>query len=131
MDENDRFEQGMKVRREVLGDAHVNRVTAGSSEFNQPFQELLTRYAWGEVWSRLGLPRRTRSLVTLAMLVALNREEEFKMHVRAAFRNGVTESEIQEVLMLAAIYCGLPAANNAFAWAMSAIAAMAKERSGR
>jgi len=131
MDEKDRFEQGMKVRREVLGDAHVDRATARSNEFNEPFQRFLTRYAWGEIWSGPGLPRHTRSLLTLAMMVALNREEEFKMHVRAAFHNGVTKSEIQEVLMQTAIYCGLPAANSAFAWAMNTFAEMEKEQGGQ
>jgi 4-carboxymuconolactone decarboxylase len=117
MDEDQRYEQGMNVRRGVLGDEHVDRTVARRSEFNEAFQSFITRYAWGEVWSRPGLSKHTRSLLTLAMMVALNREEEFRMHVRAAFNNGVSRSEIAEVLMHAAIYCGLPAANGAFHWA--------------
>jgi 4-carboxymuconolactone decarboxylase len=107
----------MKVRRNVLGDAHVDRSIANRNEFNSTFQDFITRYAWGEIWTRPGLPRHTRSLLTLAMMVALNREEEFRMHVLAAFNNGVTRPEIEEVLLQSAIYCGLPAANNAFHWA--------------
>jgi 4-carboxymuconolactone decarboxylase len=117
MDDDARYEQGMKVRREVLGAEHVDRANATRNSFNEPFQEFITRYAWGEIWSRPGPPRHTRSLVTLALMVALNREEEFKMHVRAAFNNGVTQDEIQELLLHCAIYCGLPAANSAFHWA--------------
>jgi 4-carboxymuconolactone decarboxylase len=117
MNEEERKEQGMKVRRSVLGDDHVNRAEKNLTEFNSDVQDLITRYAWGEIWSRPGLPRHTRSLLTLAMMVALNREEEFKLHVRAAFNNGVTREEIKEVLLQTAIYCGLPAANNAFHWA--------------
>jgi 4-carboxymuconolactone decarboxylase len=117
MDDRDRYEEGMKVRRSVLGDAHVDRSIANRNEFNSTFQDFITRYAWGEIWTRPGLPRHTRSLLTLAMMVALNREEEFRMHVRAAFNNGVTRPEIEEVLLQSAIYCGLPAANNAFHWA--------------
>jgi 4-carboxymuconolactone decarboxylase len=114
MDERKRYEQGMKVRREVLGDAHVDRSLQNRDAFNEEFQDLITRYAWGEIWSRPGLPRQTRSLITLAMMVALNRGEEFRMHVRAALSNGVTREEIKEVLLQAAIYCGVPAANSAF-----------------
>jgi len=117
MDDRERYEQGMKVRRSVLGDAHFDRSIANRNEFNSTFQDFITRYAWGEIWTRPGLPRHTRSLLTLAMMVALNREEEFRMHVRAAFNNGVTRPEIEEVLLQSAIYCGLPAANNAFHWA--------------
>jgi 4-carboxymuconolactone decarboxylase len=117
MDNRERYEEGMKVRRSVLGDAHVDRSIANRNEFNSTFQDFITRYAWGEIWARPGLPRHTRSLITLAMMVALNREEEFRMHVRAAFNNGVTRPEIEEVLLQSAIYCGLPAANNAFHWA--------------
>jgi 4-carboxymuconolactone decarboxylase len=124
VDEQQRYEQGMEVRRSVLGDAHVDRTIARSNEFNRSFQELITRYAWGEVWIRPGLPRHTRSLLTLAMMVALNREEEFRMHVRAAFGNGVSREEIAEVLLQAAIYCGLPAANGAFKWAEQVFAEM-------
>ncbi len=117
MDDRERYEEGMKVRRSVLGDAHVDRSIASRNKFNSAFQDFITRYAWGEIWTRPGLPRHTRSLLTLAMMVALNREEEFRMHARAAFNNGVTRAEIEEVLLQAAIYCGLPAANNAFRWA--------------
>src|SRR5580658_10937171 len=99
MDDDQRREQGMQVRREVLGSVHVDRSVAKLNPFNQPFQDFITRYAWGEIWSRPGLPRHTRSLITLAMMVALNREEEFKMHVRAAFNNGVTRDQIEEVLL--------------------------------
>ena len=104
----------MKVRRAVLGDAHVDRTVARANDFNREFQDLITRYAWGEIWTRPGLPRHTRSLLTVAMMVALNRSEEFKLHVRAAFNNGVTREEIREVLLQCAIYCGVPAANSAF-----------------
>lgn len=117
MDEDERYEQGMKVRRSFLGDQHVNRTIAQRNEFNEAFQNFITRYAWGEVWSRPGLSRHTRSLLTLAMMVALNREDEFRIHVRAALNNGVSRNEIAEVLMHAAVYCGLPAANSAFHWA--------------
>jgi 4-carboxymuconolactone decarboxylase len=114
MDERQRYEQGMKVRREVLGDAHVDKSLQNRNEFNEEFQDLITRYAWGEIWSRPGLSRQTRSMITLAMMVALNRGDEFRMHVRAALNNGVTRDEIREVLLQTAIYCGVPAANNAF-----------------
>lgn len=115
MDEQDRTERGMRTRREVLGDAHVDRAEASRDDFDDAFQSLVTRFAWGEVWSREGLPRRTRSLVTLALMVALGRERELRMHVRAARRVGVTVEEIREVLLHCALYCGLPAANDAFA----------------
>jgi 4-carboxymuconolactone decarboxylase len=108
-------DDGMQTRREVLGDEHVNRAIAGTTAFTADFQELVTRYAWGEVWARPGLDRRTRSCVTLGMLVALRSEEELAMHVRAALRNGVTATEVQEVLLHAAVYAGVPAANAAFA----------------
>jgi 4-carboxymuconolactone decarboxylase len=114
MDERQRYEQGMKVRREVLGDAHVDKSLQNRDAFNEEFQDLITRYAWGEIWTRPGLTRQTRSMITLAMMVALNRGEEFRMHVRAALKNGVTREEIKEVLLQTAIYCGVPAANNAF-----------------
>ena len=108
-------EGGMAVRREVLGDAHVDRAVAATTPFTAPFQDFITRYAWGEVWSRPGLDRRTRSAVTLAMLVALRSEDELAMHVRAALRNGLSAAEIGEVLLHAAVYAGVPAANAAFA----------------
>jgi 4-carboxymuconolactone decarboxylase len=114
MDERERFEAGMKIRREVLGDAHVDAANAKRNTFSEAFQELITRYAWGEIWTRPGLPRQTRSLITVAMLVALNREEELRLHLRAALRNGATQEEIRETLLQSAIYCGVPAANSAF-----------------
>ncbi len=114
MDEGQRYEQGLSVRRAVLGDAHVDRALHNRNAFSQPFQDLITRYAWGEIWSRPGLDRGTRSLLTVAMLVASNRGDELRMHLRAAFNNGVTREQIQEVLLQAAIYCGVPAANTAF-----------------
>ena len=114
MDERKRHEKGMKMRRSVLGKAHVDRAQANLNSFNAPFQDLITRYAWGEIWTRPGLPRKTRSLITIGMMVALNRGEELRLHLRAAANNGVTREEIQEVLLHAAIYCGVPAANAAF-----------------
>jgi 4-carboxymuconolactone decarboxylase len=114
MDERQRYEQGMKVRRAVLGDAHVDSTLKNRNEFNEAFQDLITRYAWGEIWNRPGLPKQTRSMITLAMIVALNRPDELRMHLRAALNNGVTREEIQEVLLQTAIYCGMPAANSAF-----------------
>jgi len=114
MDEREKYKNGMSVRRAVLGDAHVDRSLTKLTDFNQDFEDLITRYAWGEIWARPGLPRQSRSLITLAMMVALNRTDEFRMHVRAAFNNGVTRDEIKEVLLQTAIYCGLPAANAAF-----------------
>lgn len=117
MDEHERYEHGMKIRRSVLGDAHVDRTIANRTQFNEPFQELITRYAWGEIWSRPGLPRHTRSLVTLALMIALNRSDEFRMHIRAALNNNVSREEIRELLLHAAVYCGAPAANSAFHWA--------------
>ena len=114
MNDRERHEKGLAVRREVLGDTHVDRGLAGRNAFNEPFQDLVTRFAWGEIWTRPGLPRETRSLLTLAMLVALNRSDEFRLHVRAALRNGVTRQQIQEVLLQSAVYCGVPAANTAF-----------------
>jgi len=124
MDERERFGAGMKVRRAVLGDAHVDRTLTRRTDFNGEFQDLITRYAWGEIWTRPGLPRHTRSLLTLAMMIALNRADEFKLHVRAAFNNGVTRDEIKEVIMQAAIYCGVPASNTAFHLAEEVFAQM-------
>ncbi len=114
MDDRERYEKGMSVRRTVLGDAHVDKSVRNRNEFNQEFQDLITRYAWGEIWTRPGLPRHARSLIVIATLVALNRTEELRLHIRAAFHNGVTRDEIKEVLLQAAIYCGVPAANSAF-----------------
>jgi 4-carboxymuconolactone decarboxylase len=106
---------GMQTRREVLGDEHVDRAIANTTEFTAPFQDLITRYAWGEIWTRPGLSRQERSMITLAMLAALRQEEELAMHVKAAVRNGLTPEQIQEVLLQVAIYAGVPAANRAFA----------------
>ena len=110
----ERRERGLKIRREVLGDEHVDRAQAGSTPLTRDFQDLITRYAWGEIWSRPGLDRRTRSCITVAMTVALNRPEELKLHLRGALRNGVTVDELREVLLQTAVYCGIPAANAAF-----------------
>ncbi|GAB3896622.1 4-carboxymuconolactone decarboxylase [Microbispora bryophytorum] len=115
-------EDGMRVRREVLGDAHVDRAQARTTEFTADFQDLITRYAWGEIWTRPGLDRRTRSCITLTALVARGQLEELAMHVRAARRNGLTIDEIKEVLLQTAIYCGVPAANAAFAVAQRVLA---------
>ncbi len=114
MDERDRHKEGLKIRRAVLGETYVERALAAENEFNSAFQDLITRYAWGEIWTRPGLPRKTRSLITIAMMVALNRGEELKMHIRAALQNGLTREELREVLLQTAIYCGVPAANAAF-----------------
>jgi 4-carboxymuconolactone decarboxylase len=124
MDERERYTSGMKVRRAVLGEPHVAKAEAAKTPFSEPFQDLITRYAWGEIWARPGLPRHTRSLLTLAMMVALNRNDEFRMHVRAAANNNVSREEIQEVLLQAAIYCGVPAANAAFHIAQEVFAEM-------
>jgi len=114
MDDRDRYEKGMAVRRAVLGDSHVNNALQNTTDLNQEFQDLITRYAWGEIWTRPGLPRHARSLIVIATMVALNRPEELRLHVRAAFNNGVTSNEIKEVLLQSAVYCGVPAANSAF-----------------
>lgn len=108
------YASGMKVRREVLGDQHVDSTSSHTDEFTAEFQDLITRYAWGEIWTRPGLDRGARSLICITALVALNREEELAMHIKAALRNGVTSSQIKEVLLQCAIYCGVPAANSAF-----------------
>ena len=108
-------DEGMRTRREVLGDDHVDRAIARTTDFTRDFQDLITRYAWGEIWTRPGLDRRTRSCITLTALIALGRDEELALHVRAALRNGLSADEIKEVLLHAAIYCGVPAANTAFA----------------
>jgi 4-carboxymuconolactone decarboxylase len=122
---SDPYESGMEVRREVLGDAHVDRAIERTTEFTAPFQEFITRYAWGSVWTREGLDRRTRSAVTLSVLTALGRENEIEMHVRGALRNGLSPDEIGEVLLHTAIYAGVPAANAAFAIAQRVIEAEA------
>jgi 4-carboxymuconolactone decarboxylase len=115
MDDAERARQGMTVRRAVLGDEHVDRAVATTSSFTEPFQDFITRYAWGDVWSRPGLSRAERSMITLAMLAALQHENELAMHVRAALRNGLSPEQIQEVLLQVAVYAGVPAANRAFA----------------
>jgi 4-carboxymuconolactone decarboxylase len=114
-------DEGMRVRREVLGDEHVDAAIERTTEFTADFQALITRYAWGEIWARPGLDRKTRSCITLTALTALNHHEELAMHVRAALRNGVTPDELKEVLLQAAIYCGVPAANRAFAIAQEVL----------
>jgi 4-carboxymuconolactone decarboxylase len=124
MDESERLKAGMAARRRVLGDPHVDRAIAARNEFNGEFQDLLTRYAWGEIWTRPGLDERTRRLLVLAMLVALGREAEFKMHLTAALTHGVSTADVKEVLLQAAVYCGLPAANGAFQAAQEVLADM-------
>jgi 4-carboxymuconolactone decarboxylase len=114
MDEEKRYEAGMSVRRSVLGNEHVDRAETSKDSFDDEFQNLITRYAWGEIWTRPGLPRHTRSLLTIGLMVALNREQELRLHLRAAANNGVTVEEIREALLQCAIYCGVPAANAAF-----------------
>ena len=111
----DRYEDGMKVRREVLGDEHVDRSLERVTELTREFQELITRYAWGEIWTRPGLDRKTRSAVTIMALVALGRFDELELHLNGALRNGLTADEIKEVLLQATVYCGVPAGNSAFA----------------
>jgi 4-carboxymuconolactone decarboxylase len=122
MTDDERREQGERTRREVLGDAHVDAASEATTPFTADFQDLITRYAWGEIWSRPGLDRRTRSAITLTALTALGHHHELALHVRAARRNGLTPDEIAEVLLQAAIYCGVPAANRAFAVAQEALA---------
>lgn len=121
------YDKGMAVRRDVLGAEHVDRAMAAADAFNAPMQELVTEYCWGAVWGREGLPRKTRSMLNLAMLTALNREHEFKLHVRGALRNGVTREEISEILLQAAVYCGVPAAISAFRQAREVFDAMDAE----
>jgi 4-carboxymuconolactone decarboxylase len=118
-------EQGMTVRRAVLGDAHVDRAVAGTTDFTAPFQDLITRYAWGEIWARPGLTRAERSIITLTALATLRQEEELAMHTRAALRNGLTQEQIGEVLLQVAVYAGVPAANRAFAVAQRVFAEIA------
>ena len=116
------YERGLRVRREVLGDDYVDAALERATGFTTDFQDLITRYAWGEIWSRPGLDRRTRSCITLMALMALGRLEELELHVRAALRNGLMEDEIKEVILHGAIYCGAPAANSAFAVARRVLA---------
>ncbi|MFV5592902.1 4-carboxymuconolactone decarboxylase [Acinetobacter junii] len=113
MNDEQRYQQGLKVRTEVLGEKHVGRSLENLNDFNQDFQNLISRFAWGEVWSREGLPRHTRSLVTIAILLALGREDELRMHLRACFNNGVTKDELKELILHSSLYAGLPAANAA------------------
>jgi 4-carboxymuconolactone decarboxylase len=127
VDDSERIRQGMSVRREVLGDEHVDRAAAGTTAFTEPFQDFITRYAWGEIWSRPGLSRAERSIVTLAVLTALRHEGELAMHVKAALRNGLTPEQIQEVLLQVAVYAGVPAGNRAFAVAQRALAEAARD----
>jgi 4-carboxymuconolactone decarboxylase len=124
VNDEDRHAQGMRTRREVLGDAHVDRAVANTTDLTAPFQDFITRYAWGDVWTRPGLDRRTRSIVTLTALTSLRAENEIAMHVRAAIANGLTPAEITEILLHTAVYAGLPAANAAFAIAQRTLAEM-------
>jgi 4-carboxymuconolactone decarboxylase len=121
--DDQRREAGLRVRREVLGDEHVDRATAGTTELTAPFQDLITRYAWGEVWSRPGLSRAERSMITLAALVALRQSDELAMHVRAALRNGLTQAQISEILVHLSVYAGVPAVNHAFKVVQETLAA--------
>jgi 4-carboxymuconolactone decarboxylase len=121
------YNRGMKVRREVLGDEHVDRTIGRATEFTADFQDFITRYAWGEIWSRPGLDLKTRSCITLTALVALGRLDELELHVRAAIRNGLREKEIEEVFLQSAVYCGVPAANSAFAVAQRVLSETGKE----
>jgi 4-carboxymuconolactone decarboxylase len=130
MDDSERYDLGLRTRRKVLGDGYVDRALARRNDFNGEFQDLITRYAWGEIWTRPGLDQRTRRLLVLAMMVALGRQEEFKLHLRAAIEHGVSKDEAKEVLLQAAIYCGVPAANTAFHLAEEVFAAVAKTSGG-
>ena len=114
LSDQERYDQGMGVRREVLSDAHVDRAVAGTTELTADFQDFITRVAWGDIWSRPGLDRRSRSVAVLTALIALGHHEELAMHLRAALRNGLTVDEIREVILQAGLYCGVPAANTAF-----------------
>ncbi|WP_125614850.1 4-carboxymuconolactone decarboxylase [Specibacter cremeus] len=125
--QQDVFDEGMAVRREVLGDAHVDRATAAMDDFTEDFQSLITRYAWGSIWTRPGLPRTTRSAITLTAMIAHGHWEEFAMHVRAALTNGMTGDEIKEVILQSAIYCGVPSANTAFKVAQGVFSTLAAE----
>jgi 4-carboxymuconolactone decarboxylase len=124
---DDTYDAGMKARREVLGDAHVDRAIENTTDFTAPFQDFITRCAWGSVWTREGLDRRTRSCITLAVLTTLGRENEIAMHVRAARTNGLTSDEISEVLLHTAVYAGVPAANAAYAVAQRVLATEAPD----
>ena len=131
MDDEQRRREGMAVRRAVLGNTHVDRAAEKLSDpFQSEFQDFITRYAWGEIWTRPGLPRHSRSLVTVAMMVALNRTDELRLHLRAAANNGVSRDELKEVLLQCAVYCGVPAANAAFHLAAEVFAAIDRESTG-
>ncbi len=121
MNDEDRTATGMRTRREVLGDEHVARAAASTTDFTAPFQDFITRYAWGEIWTRPGLSRPERSMITIAMLAALGRDEELALHIRAGLRNGLRPDDIREVLLQVAVYAGVPAANRAFAIAAATI----------
>jgi len=123
----DQYQRGLTVRREVLGDSHVERALAGSTELTGEFQDLITRYAWGEIWARPWLDRRMRSAITLTALIALGHDQELALHLRTAVRNGLTHDEIKEILLQSAIYCGVPAANSAFRVASEVLEAMGDE----
>lgn len=127
MDDKDRYDAGMKVRRGVLGDAHVDRSLSKVSDFNGDFQNFITRYAWGEIWTDTTLDRKTRSCMVLSTMIALNRVDEFKLHVKAAFNNGLTKNDIRAVIKQAAVYCGVPAGNSATHWAEEVFAQMEKD----
>lgn len=127
MDDKDRYDAGMKVRRGVLGDAHVDRSLTKINDFNGDFQNFITRYAWGEIWTDTTLDRKTRSCMVLSMMIALNRIDEFKLHVKAAFNNGLTKNDIRAVIKQAAVYCGVPAGNSATHWAEEVFAQMEKD----
>ena len=122
MDDTSRSAQGMTVRREVLGDAHVDRAVTATTPFTADFQDFITRYAWGEIWSRPGLSRAERSMITLTALMVLRQDEALALHLRAALRNGLTRDQISEVLLHTAVYAGVPAANRAFAIAARVLA---------
>jgi 3-oxoadipate enol-lactonase/4-carboxymuconolactone decarboxylase len=127
-DPESRYDQGMAVRRDVLGDAHVDRAIANTDEVTREFQALITEYAWGAIWTRPGLDRRSRSMITLTALIARGHHEELAMHLRAALRNGLTREEIKEVLLQSAIYCGVPDANTAFRIAQQVFAELDEAR---
>jgi 4-carboxymuconolactone decarboxylase len=124
MNDDERRARGTTTRRAVLGDAHVQRAETNRNDFNGEFQDFITRYAWGDIWQREGLDRRTRSFITVAMLLALGRDDEFALHIRGALNNGLTRDEIRELLMHAAIYCGVPAANHGFKLAQAVFRAI-------
>jgi 4-carboxymuconolactone decarboxylase len=125
--EDSAYDRGMRIRREVLGDEYVDTAVGRTTEFTADFQDFITRYAWGEIWTRPGLDRKTRSCITLTALVALGRLDELELHLRAAIRNGLTEREIAEVFLHSAVYCGVPAANSAFAVARRVLSERGEE----